>query len=51
MCPGQLLLWLKLVEDPNAPMSVQKTMVLLRIKDYMKHLVQDELQQVQGELG
>lgn len=48
---GRLLLWLKLVEDPDAPMSLQKTMVLLRIKRYMKALVQKELQEVQGELG
>lgn len=48
---GRLLLWLKLVEDPNAPMSLQTTMVLLRIKKYMKQLVQEELEAEVGELG
>ena len=39
------------MEDPNAPMSLQKTIVLLRIKRYMQHLVQGELAGLQSELG
>ena len=48
---GKLLIWLKLGEDPNAPVSLQKAMVLLRIKGYMKSLVHKELTEVQNELG
>ena len=48
---GKLLVLLGLVEDPDAPMSLQKVMVLLRIKGYMKQLVQKELAEIQGELG
>ncbi len=48
---GKLLLWLRLVEDPSAPMSLQKVLVLMRIKRYMKTLVQQELREIQDELG
>jgi hypothetical protein len=48
---GQLLIKLKLVEDPAAPMKLQKAMVLLRIKRHMKRLVQLELEELEDELG
>jgi hypothetical protein len=39
------------VEDPAAPMKLQKAMVLLRIKRHMKRLVQLELEKLEDELG
>ncbi len=42
---------LKLTEDPRAPMSVQKRMILLHIKQYMQETVYKELLGLERELG
>ena len=48
---GRLMIRLKLTEDPRAPMSVQKRMILLHIKQYMQETVQKELLGLERELG
>lgn len=48
---GRLMIRLKLTEDPLAPMSVQKRMILLHIKQYMQETVQKELLGLERELG
>ncbi|KAJ1413587.1 Sodium/hydrogen exchanger family-domain-containing protein, partial [Ochromonadaceae sp. CCMP2298] len=48
---GRLLLWLRLVDDPSQPPSLQKQMVLIRIKRHMKARVQTELEGMADELG
>jgi len=48
---GRLMIRLKLTEDPQAPMSVQKRMILLHIKQYMQETVQKELLGLERELG
>jgi hypothetical protein len=48
---GSVLLYLGLVDDPNAPISVQKQQVLDRIKKFIKRLVWEELREIKSELG
>lgn len=48
---ARLMIRLRLVEDPAAPMSLQKKTILLHIKRYMKETVQKALAELEHELG
>ena len=48
---GALLIRLKLVEDPKAPMSRQKQRVLRKVTRYMKTAVGVEIDEIKSELG
>lgn len=48
---GKLLLWFKLIDDPNAPPSVQLNQVLTRIKLFMGSLLQEEFKELKKSFG
>jgi NhaP-type Na+/H+ or K+/H+ antiporter len=48
---GQLLLYFKLIDDPNAPLSPMLNQVLTRIKLFMASLMKEEYNVLKKELG
>jgi hypothetical protein len=48
---GWVLLKLKLVDDPNAPISPQLAQVLSRIRTFISSLLKEEVEKMKSELG